>query len=194
METNKTKDGMIGLSYPLLSKGNYTTWAVKMKVYMQAHRVWAVVEPVDPKVVVEDRMDKIALAAIYQGIPEDVLLSLAEKTTAKAAWDAVKTMCLGDERVKKARVQTLKVEFESLSMKENESLDDFFMKLSGLATNIRALGEEVREAYVVKKLLRAVPTKFLQIASTIEQFENLDTMTLEETVGSLKAHEERLRG
>lgn len=39
-----------------------------------------------------------------------------------------------------------------------------------------------------------MPTKFLQIASTIEQFGNLDTMMLEEMVGSLKAHEERLRG
>ncbi|XP_074328328.1 uncharacterized protein LOC141666234 [Apium graveolens] len=36
--------------------------------------------------------------------------------------------------------------------------------------------------------------KFLQIASTIEQFGNLDVMTVEETIGSLKAHEERLRG
>lgn len=60
--------------------------------------------------------------------------------------------------------------------------------------NIRALGEGIEEAYVVKKLLRAVPTKFLQIASTIEKFGNLDTMTLEETVGSLKAHEECLKG
>ena len=46
----------------------------------------------------------------------------------------------------------------------------------------------------MKKLLRAVPTKFLPIASTIEQFGDLKTMTVEETVGSLKVHEERLRG
>lgn len=46
----------------------------------------------------------------------------------------------------------------------------------------------------MKKLLRAVPTKFLQIASAIEQFGNLDTMSVEEVVGSLRAHEERLKG
>lgn len=68
------------------------------------------------------------------------------------------------------------------------------MRLNGLVTNIRALGENIEEPYVVKKLLRAVPSKFLQIASTIEQFGNLKTMTVEETVGSLKAHEERLKG
>lgn len=55
-----------------------------------------------------------------------------------------------------------------------------------MVTNIRALGEEIPEAYVVKKFLVGVPSKFLQIASTLEQFGNLDTMTFEETIGSLK--------
>lgn len=63
-----------------------------------------------------------------------------------------------------------------------------------MVTTIRALGEEIQEAYVVKKLLRAVPSKFLQIVSTIEQFSNLETMFVEETIGSLKAHEERIKG
>lgn len=46
----------------------------------------------------------------------------------------------------------------------------------------------------MKKLLRAVPAKFLQIASTIEQFGNLETMSVEETIGSLREHEERIKG
>lgn len=150
--------------------------------------------PKDPKADIEEKTDKMALAAIYQGIPEDILLSVAEKETAKEAREAVKTLCQGAERVKKARIQTLKSEFESMSMKESESLDDFCLKLNGLVTNIRALGEEMAEAYVVKKILRAMAQKFLQITSAIEQFGDLENKTTEEIVGSLKAHEERLRG
>ncbi|XP_074369209.1 uncharacterized protein LOC141710547 [Apium graveolens] len=150
METGKDKDGSVGLTYPMLTKSNYTAWALKMKVYMQAHGIWKAVNSTKEKDAVEDKTDKMALAAIYQGIPEDVLLSLADKETAKEAWEAVKTICLGAER------------------------------LSGFVTNIRALGETVDEAYV--------------ITATIEQFGNLDTMTIEEAVGSLKVHEERLRG
>lgn len=178
----------------MLTKSNYTAWALKMKVYMKAHGIWIAVEPTNTKETIEDKTDKMALATIYQGIPEDVLLSLADKKTAKEAWEAVKTMCLGADRVKKARIQTLKAEFEFLSMKDSELIDDFCMKLNGLVTNIRALEETIDEAYVVKKLLRSVPSIFLQITATIEQFGNLETMTIEEAVGSLKAHEERLRG
>lgn len=103
-------------------------------------------------------------------------------------------MCQGAKRVKKARVQTLMSEFKSLCMKDGEQLDDFYLRLNGLVMNIRALWEEIKESYVMKKLLRAVPPKFLQIVSTIEQFGDLDTMSMEEAIGSLKAHEEWMRG
>lgn len=56
------------------------------------------------------------------------------------------------------------------------------------------MGETVEESYVVKKLLRSVTPKFLQITSTIEQFGDLEVMSVEEAVGSLKAHDERLKG
>lgn len=194
MEKNKAKEGTFGLSYPMLTKTNYTVWAIKMKVFMEAHGVWEAVEPKDPKAAIDDKMDKRALAIIYQGIPEELVLTIAEKKTAKDAWGAIKVMSLGADKVRKAKAQTLKCEFEALCMKETEELDEFHLKLSNLVTNIRALGEKVEEAYVVKKLLRAVPSKFLQITSAIEQFGNLEDMSVEEIVGSLKAHEERLRG
>lgn len=107
----------------------------------------------------------MAMAAIYQGIPEDILLSVAEKEVAKEVWEVVKTMCLGADRVKKARIQTLKAAFEFLNMKDTKLIDNFCMRSNHLVTNIRASGETVNEAYVVKKLLRAVLSKFLQITS-----------------------------
>lgn len=173
---------------------------MRMKVFMQAHGVWEAIEPKEPKdpkeskAVVEEKMDKRALAIIYQGISEDLLLSIADKKNSKDAWEAIRTVHLGAEKVKKAKAQTLKAEFESLVMKETEQLDDFCMRLNGLVTNIRALGENIEEGYVVKKILRAVPVRFLQIASAIEQFGDPESMSVEETVGSLKAHEERTRG
>ncbi|XP_074346225.1 uncharacterized protein LOC141684995 [Apium graveolens] len=131
METQKHKEGTIGLSYPMLAKNNYTSWSLKLKVYMQAQGVWDAIDPDDPKVAVEARMDKITLATIYQSIPEE------------------------------------------------DQLDDFCMKLYGIVTNIRVLGENMEESNVVKKLLRAVPSRYLQIASTIEQFGNMEEMTEE---------------
>ena len=127
METGKSKESSFGLSYPMLTRTNYTVWALRMKVFMQALGVWEAIESKDPKAVIEDKVDKRALAVIYQGIPEDILLSIAEKKTSKEAWDAVKIMSLGADKVKKARAQTLKGEFEALNVGETEPLDEFYM-------------------------------------------------------------------
>ncbi|XP_074349643.1 uncharacterized protein LOC141689289 [Apium graveolens] len=193
METSKRKEGSIGLSYPLFTKSNYTLWSLKMKVFIKAQGVWDAIEPKDPKKPADEKTVQLALAAIYQGVPEDILLIIAEKETAKEAWDAIKTLCMGTERVKEAKVQTLRAEFESLVMKETEQVDDFCMKLSGIVTHIRVLGETMEEVSVVRKILRAVPDKFLQITSNIEQFGDIKEMTVEEVVGRLKAHEETMK-
>ncbi|XP_074352628.1 uncharacterized protein LOC141691769 [Apium graveolens] len=129
-----------------------------LKLSRHAHGVWEAVEPSDPKAAIEAKTDKIALAMIYQALPEEIMLSLADKKTSKDAWDAIKIMCQGDERVKQAKVQTLRAKFEGLSMKDTNQIDDFY------------------------------------IASTLEQFGDLNTMTVEETIGALKTHEERLKG
>ncbi|XP_074337548.1 uncharacterized protein LOC141674746 [Apium graveolens] len=202
MDGNKLKGGSAGLSYPTLSRENYTAWSMKMRVFMQAQRVWDAVkpsdsktgfEPIDSKTMVDDKIDKVALAMIYQVVLEDVLLTLDDKRTAKGAWDAIRVLCQGADRVKKAMIQTLKAEFEAMTMRDNDPLDDFYIKMNCLVSNIRALGEEVSESYVVKKLIRAVLSKILQIASIIEQFGDLEAMSVEEAIGSLKAHEEWLR-
>lgn len=77
---------------------------------------------------------------VYQGIPEDVLLSVVDKKTAKETWES---------------------EFEALNMKDIDRLDDFCMKLNGIISNIRILGEEMGVSCVVKRLLRAVPDRSL---------------------------------
>ncbi|XP_074337094.1 uncharacterized protein LOC141674273 [Apium graveolens] len=178
----------------MLTKTNHTVWAQKMMVFMKAYGVWEVIEPKDPKAPIEDKTDKRAMTIIYQGIPDDVLLALAEKKTSKQAWEAIKTLYQGSDKVKQAKAQTLRSDFETIKMKDSEQIEDFCMRLNGLVTNIRALGETIGEGQVVKKLIRAILNKFLQIASAIEQFGNLESMSVEEVVGSLRAHEERLQG
>ncbi|XP_074343019.1 uncharacterized protein LOC141680798 [Apium graveolens] len=106
----------------------------------------------------------MALAVIYQGVPEDILLTIADKETAKEARDTIKTLCTAEER------------------------------LIAIVTNIRVLGEKVEEASVVRKILRVVPDKFLQIVSNTEQFGDTKAMIVEEVIGCLKAREKRIKG
>jgi hypothetical protein len=62
-----------------------------------------------------------------------------------------------------------------------------------ITNEIRLLGEKFEESNAARKFLQVVPSKFLEIASAIEQFVDLKTIAMEEVTGRLKAHEERLR-
>ncbi|KAL4590518.1 hypothetical protein LXL04_003450 [Taraxacum kok-saghyz] len=84
VQTSEKERG-VTLHCSMLSKMNYSVWAIKMLVNLQEQGVWNAVQNSE----VDERKDRIALAAIYQAIPEDVLLMLVEKDTAKEAWETL---------------------------------------------------------------------------------------------------------
>ncbi|CAH9140422.1 unnamed protein product [Cuscuta epithymum] len=187
-EQSQVKTDTFSLKYPMLTRSNYAAWAIKMEVFMMAQGVW---DAIEAEGAVETRKDKMALAAIYQGISEDTLLQLGAKKTAKEAWNMLKIMNQGAEKVKEVRTQSLQRDFETLRMTDGESIDDYAAKLQIIVSKLRGLGNQVEEETVVKKFLRSTSSKFLQIASTIEEFGDLKTKTCEDVIGSLKAYEER---
>ena len=101
-------------------------------------------------------------------------------------------MNVGAECIKKAKIQMLKREFEMLTMQEEESVTDFASKLTRLVAHMQSLGEKIAECIIVYKLLHATPEKYDPFRSSMEQFEDLDAMTLNEAIGSLKIHEDKL--
>ena len=142
---------------------------------------------------IDEKKDQMALAAIVQAVPEAVVMAISEKETAKEAWDALKKMHVGEDRVKKARVQTLKRELDGMYMSESEKINEFALKVTTIVNEIRALGTKVEETTVVEKLLDSVPDKFLPLVRTIEQWGDVE-MSVAEAIGHLWAYEESSRG
>nr|GEX80500.1 zinc finger, CCHC-type [Tanacetum cinerariifolium] len=97
-----------------------------------------------------------------------------------------------EERVQQARLQTLKSDLEMLHMKEDETIDTFTTKLTTLVNKAASLGHTMKDEELVRKLLNAVPDRYLQIVASIEQYSDLDEMTLEEAIGRLKTYKERI--
>ncbi|KAJ9542164.1 hypothetical protein OSB04_028670 [Centaurea solstitialis] len=186
--------GSLSYQVPALTPTNYPVWAVKVKAIMDAHGIWETVEPRALGAEANPKKSKQALAFLFQAIPEEMVLQMATYTDPKHVWDGLKTRYLGVDRVRTARLATLKRELEGLRMKEGESVDDFATKLSGLASKARSLGYELEEVDLVKRLLDSMPKSFLQIVVSIEQCFDLDAMLFDEAVGRLKVYEERLKG
>jgi hypothetical protein len=92
------------------------------------------------------------------------------------------------------RQRQLRAEFETVAFKDGERIADFAMHISNLAEVLRTLGDIVDEEKTVRKFLSVIPTKFVQIAFSMETLLDPASLTVEEVTGHLRAIEERLDG
>lgn len=177
------------LQCPMLTSTNYRVWAIRMKVILRVYQVWETIEPGSS----DSKKNDIAIALLFQSIPEALILQVGEQKTSKKVWDAIKSRHLGADRVREARLQTLMAEFDKLKMSDTDTVDDFAGKISGLVSKAASLGTIIEEHKIVKKFLTGLPrNKYIHIVASLEQVLDLNTTGFEDIVGRLKAYEERV--
>jgi hypothetical protein len=179
------------LVWPMLTRTNYQEWSSHIQCNLEGMFLWDAIDAAD-SAKVERCRDRLALGAMLCGVPQEMHSMLLNKKTVKEAWEAIKTMRLGADRVKEVNAQELLAEFKSIAFKPGEAIDDFAVRITKLVTELRGLGEEsVTDDHMVKKFLRVVPPRYSQVAMAIEMFKDLKVLTIEELVGHLRATEER---
>ncbi|GKA98674.1 zinc finger, CCHC-type containing protein [Tanacetum coccineum] len=62
---------------PMLKPSNYSTWAIRMQVILEANGLWEMIEP-NLTTEVNTKKDKTAIAYIYQSLPEEQLLLISK--------------------------------------------------------------------------------------------------------------------
>ena len=71
-------------------------------------------------------------------------------------------------------------------MKEDETIDLFAGKLMSIITRAATCGLTFDEQTKVRKLLNAVPDKFVPVVATIEMVVDFKTVKLEEIIGDAR--------
>ena len=135
----------------------------------------------------------LALSYLHQGISKTIYPRIFGISKAKDAWETLKKEFQGNSKVVSIRLQSLWKNFDCLTMKESESIKDFFSRVTEIVNQIRAYGEHIEEKKIVEKILRSLPPKFDHAAAGIEESKDLSILTMYDLCGSLESHEERMK-
>jgi ABC-type branched-subunit amino acid transport system ATPase component len=142
--------------------------------------MWHAVEP-EEEDVVEYHDDRLAFMMILRAVLPEMLASLVTKRTSQSAWEAIKSRCIGVQRVRDTNGEQLRKDFDNIRFKDGESVND----------NIAVLGGKISEPEIIKKMLHVAPEPLEQVAISIETMLDLDRISVEEVTGHLRNVEQR---
>jgi hypothetical protein len=100
----------------------------------------------------------------------------------------LETIYARDSKVNRAKLQTLKVQYEGIKMKDEENILEYFERVDHIANAIIGLGVEVSDNELVEKILRTLPILYNPKVSALEDREHLDKLTMDELYGILTAY------
>jgi hypothetical protein len=92
---------------------------------------------------------------------------------------AIKTMRIGDKRVRKSMAQSLRVEYEQIVLRENEQIEDSTLRLENLVQRLAILGDSELEDKVVAKYLCVTRPRYKQLVISIETLLDISTLSIE---------------
>ena len=95
----------------------------------------------------------------------------------------------GTKAVKINKLQQLTTRFESIRMSDNECFDEFYAKLNDIFNSAYNLGEIYDQLKIVKKILRSLTEDFRPKVTVITESKNVDSILIDELVGSLQSYE-----
>ena len=159
-----------------------------MKVKMQARFLWDAIKYDD----VNFEQDRRAMEALCASVPPEIGATLANKRTAKLAWEAIEARHVGSDRIRRAMLQRLHGEWEGLTFRPDEQVEDFAVRLTNLMEQMVRNGDtDLDEGRAVEKFLRCMPKRYEQLVFSIETLLDLQDLSIDDVAGWFKVVEDR---
>ncbi|GJX00196.1 hypothetical protein Tco_0184109 [Tanacetum coccineum] len=188
--TEQTPHTLSTIKLPILKKGEYDIWAIKMEHYLEHtdYPIWEVIEkgngPVQvstdtnrqikvlpPKTaegILARERERKARTTLLMVIPEDHLAKFHKMTNAKEMWEAIKSRFGGNDESKKM-FQSLQSQLE--------------IHVAGVST------EDANQ-----KFLRSLPASWSQVSLIMRTKPGVDTLSFDDLYNNLRVFESDIKG
>ncbi|GJS19420.1 putative ribonuclease H-like domain-containing protein [Tanacetum coccineum] len=204
------------IKLPILKKGEYDIWAMKMEHYL-AHTdypIWEVIQngngpvsittdtsgqikvlpPRTAEEIVARERERKARTTLLMALPEDHLAKFHKMTDAKEMWDAIKSRFGGNDESKKMQKYILKQQFEGFSVSNTEGLHKGYDRFQSLLSQLEIHGAGVSTEDANQKFLRSLPSAWSQVSLIMRTKPGVDTLSFDDLYNNLRVFESDIKG
>ncbi|GJZ76195.1 ribonuclease H-like domain-containing protein [Tanacetum coccineum] len=214
--TQQTPHTVSTIKLPILKKGEYDIWAMKMEHYL-AHidyPIWEVIQngnglvsittdtsgqikvlpPRTAEEIVARERERKARTTLLMALPEDHLAKFHKMTDAKEIWDAINSRFGGNDESKKMQKYILKQQFEGFSVSNTEGLHKGYDRFQSLLSQLEIHGAGVFTEDVNQKFLRSLPSAWSQVSLIMRTKPGVDNLIFDDLYNNLRVFKSDIKG
>ncbi|GJU33334.1 putative ribonuclease H-like domain-containing protein [Tanacetum coccineum] len=214
--TQQAPHTVLTIKLPILKKGEYDIWAMKMEHYL-AHTdypIWEVIQrgnghvsvstdtngvikvlpPKTAKEILARERERKARTTLLMALPEDHLAKFHKMTDAKEMWEAIKSRFGGNDESKKMQKYILKQQFEGFSVSNSEGLHKGYDRFQSLLSQLEIHGAGVSTEDANQKFLRSLPSAWSQVSLIMRTKPGVDSLSFDDLYNNLRVFESDVKG
>ncbi|KAH9781517.1 hypothetical protein KPL71_008504 [Citrus sinensis] len=209
------REGQSTTRPPFFDDNEYAYWKTRMKIYLQAlnYEIWEVVcdgpfmpmfkdevgdaipKPSSQWSELEKRkmsLNSKAMNALFCALDKKEFHRVSSCESAQEIWNKLEVVYEGTNQVKESKISRYTRQYELFQMEQNESVYSMYTRFTDIVNTLGVLGKTFSNSEKVKKIIRSLPKEWRPKRTAIEEAKNLNTLPLDDLIGSLISYEEDL--
>ncbi|GJX56701.1 hypothetical protein Tco_0286598 [Tanacetum coccineum] len=194
--TQQTPHTLSTIKLPILKKGEYDIWAMKMEHYLghTDYPIWDIIQkgngpvqvstytngqikilpPKTAEEILAKESERKARTTLLMAIPEDHLAKFHKMTDAKEMWEAIKSRFGGNDESKKMQKYILKQQFESFFVSNLEGLHKGYDRNGYLRKGRKSKPKRQKTKHGNEKsVMKSKSSQKVKVNSGMSKFESL---------------------
>ncbi|KAH9686494.1 hypothetical protein KPL70_014367 [Citrus sinensis] len=209
------REGQSTTRPPFFDGNDYAYWKTRMRIYLQAldYEIWEVVcdgpfmptfkdevgddipKPSSQWSELEKRkmsLNSKAMNALFCALDKKEFYRVSSCESAQEIWNKLEVVYEGTNQVKESKISRYTRQYELFQMEQNENVYSMYTRFTDIVNTLGALGKTFSNSEKVKKIIRSLPKEWRPKRTAIEEAKDLNTLPLDNLIGSLISYEEDL--
>ncbi|KAH9763597.1 Integrase catalytic domain-containing protein [Citrus sinensis] len=209
------REGQSTTRPPFFDGNDYAYWKTRMRIYLQAldYEIWEVVcdgpfmptlkdevgddipKPSSQWSELEKRkmsLNSKAMNALFCALDKKEFHRVSSCESAQEIWNKLEVVYEGTNQVKETKISRYTRQYELFQMEQNENVYSMYTRFTDIVNTLGALGKTFSNSEKVKKIIRSLPKEWRPKRTAIEEAKDLNTLPLDDLIGSLISYEEDL--